>query len=163
MKICSRLHASFQRRGHRTAAVRAALPLALAALAIIATGCSSSVERRADAWGGEGTHTSKATAARSSAPSQGGSWELVFQSPSVAAHADGPEYARRDASLNPRGNEPLTALSDWPEAPRADLSRSRSIRVRDSESTFIYYFPSTDHRGGHRHSGHSFHHSSWWY
>jgi len=130
-------------------------------MAIIAAGCSSSVERRADAWGGEGAQTSNT--ARGSSASQGGSWELVFASPSSASHVDGPEYARRDASLNPRGNQPLTALDSWPEAPRADLARSRSVRVRDSESAFIYYFPSTDNRGHNRSSGHSSGRSGWWY
>ncbi len=162
------LPASRPLRGHRAAISRAALlraaaPLALAAIAAISSACSSTVDRRADAWGGEGAHA--ATAARKPVASQGGSWELVFPSPGVAARladsGDGPEYARLDGSLNPRTNQPLTAIDSWPEAPRADLSRARSVRVRDNQNAFIYYFPTNSRRGGTSGGGGGT--STWWY
>lgn len=163
------LPASIKRHGHRATTLLAAAPLALIALAAVASGCSSTVDRRADAWGGEGAHTSRSTAAntaRKPVASQGGSWELVFPSPGVAARladsGEGPEYARLDGSLNPRGNEPLTAIDSWPEAPRADLGRARSVRVRDNQNAFIYYFPTRSRRGG-TSGGTSSGHSTWWY
>jgi hypothetical protein len=131
----------------------------VAMLAVWAGGCSSAVEQRADAWGGEGA----TKASRRPMASQGGSWELVFASPGVnsrlAGSGEGPEFGRLDASLNPRGGQPVTALSSWPEAPRPDLARARSVRVRDNESTFIYYLP-TGSRGG---SNTSDTRSGWWY
>lgn len=140
---------------------RSGAPAIALVLACGLTACSSSVDRRADAWGGEGP----ATASRAPVASQGGSWELVFQSPGVNAQLaglePGPEHARRDGALNPRGNEPVTAMSNWPEAPRADLARSRSVRVRDNESTFIYYFPTGNRRG--TSGGTSSDRAGWWY
>lgn len=128
------------------------------------SGCASSVDRRADAWGGEG---SARAGVRQPVASQGGSWEMVFQSPGVSAELaglePGPEYSRRDSSLSPRRNEPVTAMSNWPEAPRADLARRRSIRVRDTESSFIYFFPTGDGRGSSVGGGSSSGRSSWWY
>ena len=123
--------------------------------------CSSSVDRRADAWGGEGP----ATASPKPTASQGGAWETVFATPGVNARladaGEGPEYSRLDSTLSPRGNEPVTALSAWPEAPRADLARSRSVRVRDNESSFIYYFPTGSRRG--TSGGTSSDRAGWWY
>jgi hypothetical protein len=137
------------------AALALILPCGLAA-------CSSSVDRRADAWGGEGAVTG---AARQPVASQAGSWELVFQSPRVSAELaglePGPEFFRRDSSLSPRGNEPVTAMSNWPEAPRADLARRRSVRVRDTASSFIYFFPTGDGRGSS--AGSSSRRSGLWY
>ncbi len=124
-------------------------------------GCSSPVDRRADAWGGEGPHT----AARKPIASQAGSWESVFLTPGVNARladaGEGPEYARLDSTLNPRANQPLTAIDSWPEAPRADLARGRSIRVRDNQNTFIYYFPAGNGRAGS--GGTSSDRPGWWY
>lgn len=154
MKICS-TPASVQRRGTTVAGAGLACALALAA-----SGCSSTVERRADAWGGEGA----ATASRQPIATQGSAWELVFQSPYVntqlADAGEGPEYSRRDASLNPRSDQAYTALSNWPEGPRPDLARARNIRVRDSESTFIYYLPTGSRSGS---SNTNYNRSGWWY
>ena len=129
-----------------------------------AGGCASSVDRRADAWGGEGAAAAQTRRGLPAThPSQGGSWELVFPTPGVNARlADaqpGPEYGRLDAGLNPRSTLARTAIDDWPQGPRPDLARARSVRIRDRRDTFIYYFPTRDHRGS---SGDSAR-SAWWY
>lgn len=113
---------------------------ALACFVLAAGGCASSIERRADAWGGEGALAPTA--------SQGGAWELVFATPDVEPRTRdaGPELARRDGELNPRAGRALTAADGWPEADRPSLSRSRRIPTRDTGSSSVFYFSERERR-----------------
>jgi len=143
---------------------RIAIALLTVAAALPLAACSSSVDRRADSWGGEGSAPSTPAQRQPHSPSQGGSWELVFATPGVSARIagaeEGPEYSRNDAALNPRPAQVQTALSNWPEPARPSLLRARSVRVRDTESTFIYYLPRGETGGG---GGSRGSRSDWWY
>lgn len=138
------------RTSHRARGARWALGLAAAALAGAGlAGCASGVERRADAWGGEG--------AAAQVASQGGAWELVFATPDLEPRVReaGPESWRRDHALNPRTGRAMTAADGWPEADRPSLSRSRRIPTRDTGSSSVFYFSERERRGGQD--------QGWWY
>lgn len=135
---------------HRSRRARLVPGLGAAVLSAAAlAGCASGVERRADAWGGEGA------AAR--VASQGGAWELVFATPDLEPRMRdaGPEYARRDHALNPRAGRAITAADSWPEADRPSLSRSRRIPTRDTGSSSVFYLSERERRGGQD--------PGWWY
>lgn len=138
MKICS-LHRA-GRLG--TFVVAAAVCMLAGGLAGIG-GCASSVDRRVDAWGGEG----------GAIASQAGSWELLFGTPDLERQLasqrkdDSWELGRRDAQLNPRAGRAVTALDSWPEPGRPSLSGYRRIPTRDTESSAIFYLAPSDRRG----------------
>lgn len=75
------------------------------------------------------------------AGNQGGSWEVVLDGARLARAEREPEIARRDESLNPRVDAPVTALDSWPERPRPSIDRPRRVFTTGSFREYLYFRP----------------------
>jgi hypothetical protein len=62
------------------------------------------------------------------AGNQGGAWEVLF-APATGDSAGPAAESRRDAALNLREPEPITALGMWPDAPRPHLGQTRRLFI----------------------------------
>ncbi len=108
--------------------------------AILVGGCAGPLQRPS-AEARRGTHEQLEGA--------GGTWALVMDSPRTAAWIDAAgeepsawtEYARNDASLAYRPEQPLLATTEWPERERADLYYTRRVALstRAEDLTFFDY------------------------
>jgi len=98
--------------------------LAAAALLTALPGCSSTVARREPA----------PVAGR-----QASAWDTVLPGPKLALAGDGPEYSRRDESLQWESPEStLTRALGSPYGP-PDLVRSRRLYMPQNPFGYIYY------------------------
>lgn len=76
---------------------------------------------------------------------QGGSGELVFDSPDMTQAlagwdpTEGWEYARRDESMNIQTAAAVTASDEWPEPSRPDLDDWRMIWFSRRPEAFTYF------------------------
>lgn len=128
---------------HGRAIARVGWPCALA-LIVHAAGCAapgSSTERKAQPVLGPEAFVGN----------QGGAWEVVF-APRPGHRSDGPEAARRDASLNIRTPETVIEAGMWPEPSLPRLERSRRLFLPHRAGEVLYL------RGGPGH--HTY--GSWW-
>ena len=99
------------------------------------------------------------TLASPNQPSQaGGSWSLVFNSPTVNRAVNGvdprafPEYARNDASLTYRNDGPVLAGSEWPQRERPDLAYARRVYLDPRADQLLFFDYESRYRavGGYR-------------
>lgn len=80
---------------------------------------------------------------------QGASWETVLPGPKFAHVTPGPEYARRDAALSHRPNEPMLASKDWPQQQAPDLGRWRTLRLPRDASSVMFFQAGPERRPHH--------------
>lgn len=76
----------------------------------------------------------------------------VFARSGVPGSAEGLAY-RRDASIPSRAADALPDRLAWPEASRADLGRTRSVRTSRSADRWVYPDTRRDTRRGHSRRG----------
>jgi hypothetical protein len=60
------------------------------------------------------------------AGNQGAAWEVIF-APGLQSEADADLDTRRDAAMNIREAQPVTALGMWPQEPRPHLGQTRRL------------------------------------
>ena len=99
----------------------------------VLSGCVASLDRRP---------------VQTSIGSGGSTWEAVLPSPGTVqalGSFDARQYAefsRNDAKLSPRPVQARLATNQWPEAPRASLSRARRLYL-ETRPDQVLYFEST--------------------
>jgi hypothetical protein len=107
---------------------RSALGAAALAIATVLAGCASGTRQAA-------------------APHRADTWEAVFLPPDTAgalapmASEDLPGFDRNDSILTARVAEPLMASSQWPEARRDSIERTRTITISSSTNSFLFFVP----------------------
>jgi hypothetical protein len=108
---------------------------------MLAVGCAQNCDRLA-AWR---LPEPGVTAAPAYSPPAGGSWSLVFNSPSVnrAMAATEPrefaEYSRNDAALSVHDNGPVLATREWPERERPDLAYPRRVFLDPRADQLLFF------------------------
>ncbi len=146
---------TFNRKPDGVRWVRCALVCA-GACVLVAGGCAS---RNGGADGLAAWRLGEAEGpARARGASAGGSWGLVFNSPTVnRAHAgtdarEFAEYSRNDAALGYRDQGPVMASSEWPERERASLAYPRRVYLDPRADQLLFFEHESRYRGSYRYA-----------
>jgi len=125
------VHVPIQPKSYRCRALTLGVTvwLGLAAVACLATGCGTSISRKA---GGQPRQVFKAS----------GRSEVVFHGAGlampVATLGPGSESSRRDASLNIRHPETAFAYGSWPVVPQPSLDQARRLHLPTNAESHLY-------------------------